>query len=178
MKDLILDDLGFELFIANENILSRVKEIAKEIDEFYINKEFVIICTLKGAFRFFSDLSFFMKSDPKVLFTKPSSYLGLKSSDIKLDLELNIEDVENKHILIIEDIIETGKTMQLLIQDLSKKDVKTFKIASLLTKPQILSNVLGIDYVGFEISNRFVVGYGLDYNELGRNLNDLYQLKD
>ncbi|BFP41877.1 hypothetical protein FGF1_27220 [Flavobacteriaceae bacterium GF1] len=171
-----LHDKYFEPFLSEAEIKAAVKKIAQEIAADYKNEVPIFVGVLNGAFMFVSDL---LKEYPhpcEVTFVKLSSYHGLTSTGIVETLLDVSEDIEGRSIIILEDIIDTGRTLQKLVHLFSKTHVKEFKIASLFYKSEIYNGEYTIDYVGLEIPTKFIVGYGLDYNELGRNLKEVYQL--
>jgi len=171
-----LHDEYFKPFLSEEEILTSVKKIADEIAADYKDETPIFVGVLNGAFMFVSD---FLKAYPhpcEVSFVKMSSYGGLTSTGIVQTLLDVSEDIEGRSVIILEDIIDTGRTLQELIHMFSNINVKEFKIASLFYKSEIYNGEYTIDYVGIEIPDKFIVGYGLDYNELGRNLREVYQL--
>ncbi len=171
-----LHDKYFEPFLNEAEIKAAVKKIAQEIAADYKNEVPIFVGVLNGAFMFVSDL---LKEYPhpcEVTFVKLSSYHGLTSTGIVETLLDVSEDIEGRSIIILEDIIDTGRTLQKLVHLFSNTHVKEFKIASLFYKSEIYNGEYTIDYVGLEIPTKFIVGYGLDYNELGRNLKEVYQL--
>jgi len=172
-----LHDKYFEPFFNENEIQQAVGKIADEIAEDYKEETPIFVGVLNGAFMFVSDL---LKAYPhpcEVTFVKLSSYSGLTSTGIVETLLDVSEDIEGRSIIILEDIIDTGRTLQQLVHLFSNTNVKEFKIASLFYKSEIYNGEYPIDYVGLEIPSKFIVGYGLDYNELGRNLKEVYQLK-
>ena len=167
---IFMDDL--EILINEEKIKARIKELANQISNDYTNEEIILVCILKGAIYFTTELSLQIKSNKVLLdFIKVSSYGSLTETsgkiDFKLDLSLNIE---NKNVIIVEDIIDSGLTLHYLYELLSKRNPKSLKICTLLDKPQRRIKQINVDYVGFQIDNKFVVGYGMDYDEKYRNL--------
>jgi len=171
-----LHDEYFKPFLSEEEILAAVKDLADKIAVDYKDETPIFVGVLNGAFMFVSD---FLKAYPhpcEVSFVKMSSYGGLTSTGIVQTLLDVSEDIEGRSVIILEDIIDTGRTLQELIHMFSNINVKEFKIASLFYKSEIYNGEYTIDYVGIEIPDKFIVGYGLDYNELGRNLNEIYQL--
>ena len=137
---------------------------------------FIII--LNGSFIFAADLLRALSIHAEMSFVKLSSYSGTTSSgNILTEIGLK-ENPEGRHIIIVEDIVDTGKTLFAFIPELEKRHPASIKIAALLSKPEALACDIKADYVGFEIANKFVVGYGLDYDGLGRNLPDVYELAD
>ena len=171
-----LHDKHFKPFLSEEQIQAAVKKIALEIAEDYRDETPIFVGVLNGAFMFVSDLMKHYPHDCEVSFVKLSSYQGLTSTGIVETLLDVSEDIEGRSVIIVEDIIDTGRTLQQLVHLFSDTNVKEFKIASLFYKSEIYNGEYTIDYVGIEIPSKFIVGYGLDYNELGRNLKEVYQL--
>lgn len=171
-----LHDKHFKPFLSEDEIQAAVKKIALEIAEDYQNETPIFVGVLNGAFMFVSDLMKQYPHDCEVTFVKLSSYQGLTSTGIVETLLDVSEDIAGRSVIIIEDIIDTGRTLQQLVHLFSDTNVKEFKIASLFYKSEIYNGEYTIDYVGIEIPSKFIVGYGLDYNELGRNLKEVYQL--
>ncbi len=173
-----LHDKFFKPFLSEEEILSAIERMALEIAADYKDSVPVFVGVLNGAFMFVSD---FLKAYPhpcEVSFVRLSSYQGLTSTGIVESLLDVPEEVEGKSVVILEDVIDTGRTLKQLVHLFSNTNVKEFKIASLFYKPSVYNGEYTIDYVGMEIPNNFIVGYGLDYNELGRNLRAVYQLNE
>ncbi len=172
-----LHDKSFEPFITKAELLAEVKSLGLKITKDYTNKDLIFIVVLNGAFMFASDL---LKNIPlpcEVSFVKVSSYQHMESSG-RVDELIGLNtDISNKHVVIIEDIVDTGITMEKLFVLLGKAKPATIEIASLLFKPEAFKGVHVPKYIGFSIPNAFVVGYGLDYNEHGRNLEEIYQYK-
>ncbi len=171
-----LHDKYFKPFISEEEIKVAIRKIATEIAADYKDEVPIFVGVLNGAFMFVADL---LKEYPhlcEVSFVKLSSYRGLTSTGI-VETLLDVPDsIEGKSVIIVEDIIDTGRTLQELVHLFSETNVKEFKIASLFYKSSVYKGEYPIDYVGIEIPNKFIVGYGLDYKELGRNLSSVYQL--
>jgi adenylate kinase len=171
-----LHDSYFDLFLSEEEILASVKKIANEIAEDYKDEVPIFVGVLNGAFMFVSDFLKFYPYPCEVSFVKLSSYSGLTSTGI-VETLLDVPDnIEGRSIIILEDIIDTGRTLQELVHLFSNTNVKNFKIASLFFKSEVYKGEYVIDYFGIKIPNKFIVGYGLDYNEQGRNLRGVYQL--
>ncbi|WP_019668181.1 adenylate kinase [Eudoraea adriatica] len=171
-----LHDKLFKPFLKEEEIQLAVERIAAEIVKDYKDEVPIFVGVLNGAFMFISDL---LKNYPhpcEVSFVKLASYRGLISTGIVETLLDLPENLEGRSVIIVEDIIDTGRTLQELVHLFAKTNVKEFKIASLFFKKEIYNGEYSIDYVGIEIPNKFIVGYGLDYKEQGRNLRDVYQL--
>lgn len=172
-----MHDKYFEPFFTEEEIQEAVHKIAMQIAEDYKNETPIFVGVLNGAFMFVADLMKAYSYPCEVTFVKLSSYQGLTSTGIVETLLDVSEDIEGRSVIILEDIIDTGRTLQQLVHLFSNTNVKEFKIASLFYKSEIYNGEYPIDYVGLEIPSKFIVGYGLDYNELGRNLKEVYQLK-
>lgn len=162
--------------ISKEELDSRVLQIASEISENYKTEPVLFIIVLNGSFIFASDLIRAMEIDCEVDFIKVASYAGDQSTGkIKFEKDLS-SDISGKNVIIIEDIIDSGITINFLKKLIENKNPKSLKIATLLLKPEVAKLNFEIDWVGFEISPEFVVGYGLDYKQKLRNLNAVYRL--
>jgi len=171
-----LKDKSFKPFIHADAIQQRIAELAQIIDEDCRDKKPVFLIMLKGAFLFAADLLKKIQSDCEIVFVRTSSYEGTQSSGkVKMVMPLK-ENLQGKDVIIIEDIIDSGKTLHEFLPYLQEQKPASVKIATLLFKPKSLQYIVHPDYIGFEIPEAFVVGYGLDYDELGRNLPDIYQL--
>ena len=160
-----------EVLIEEEKIEQRIKEIGKQIAAEYNGKEVILICLLKGAIYFATKLSQEIKNENVIMdFMKVSSYSGTESTGkIKLSLDIS-QNIENKDIIVIEDIVDTGLTLSYVCDYLKERNPKSVKICTLLDKKARRKKEVNVDYVGFEIDDLFVVGYGLDYDEKYRNL--------
>ena len=170
-------DKTFESFLEQEDIQNIVSQMAKEMD--ILKKEnplFIIV--LKGSFLFASDLLKALSFDAEITFMQIKSYQGTQSSGEIKDIMGVPMNLKERTIVIIEDIVDTGNTLEYLYNRLSKENPKKIHIASLLLKPDVYSKEIPIDFIGKEIPNHFVVGYGLDYEELGRTLPKIYKLKN
>lgn len=164
--------MKIKTLISSEELQKRIKEIGKQITEEYKNNEIVIICILRGAVYFATDLTKYIDSNNLIMeFMQVSSYGNMKETTgelkIKKDLDVNIE---GKNVIIVEDIIDSGFTMLNLKKYLLSKNPETLKVCTLLDKKDRRKVEVEADYVGFEIPNKFVLGYGLDYEEYYRNL--------
>lgn len=169
--------VGGMVLITKDQIQQRVKELAQQINFDYRNKELVVIGVLKGAYAFLADLVKELKSDISIDFVQIQSYEGTESSgNIELKKEITI-NIHRKHVLIVEDILDTGMTLSNLLVYLSVLDPLSVKIAVLLDKPARRQVAIKADYVGFKIQNKFVYGYGLDYKEKFRNLQEIRVLE-
>lgn len=157
--------------ISKKQINLRVKELANSIYEKYKDEEVVFVCTLKGAVFFACDLLKEYKGDARLEFIRVSSYNGKHSTGkIELNLAISKENIANKNVIIIEDIIDTGNTLYYLKDYINNMNPKSFAICALLDKKEKRQVQIDADYFGFEIDDLFVVGYGLDYNQKYRNL--------
>ncbi len=159
------------VLITKEQIALRVQELAQQINKDYAGKQYVLVCTLRGAVMFFSDLFRNLKGDVEADFIAVSSYgAGTNTSgEVKLVKDLSAP-VTGKHIIIVEDIVDTGVTLSYLKKLLQARSPESVKICSLLDKPSRRKVNLTADYIGFEIENEYVVGYGLDFDQKMRNL--------
>ena len=164
-----------KILITEEEIKKRVKELAKEIDRDYEGKEPLIVSVLSGSYMFTADIMREISLPLSVNFIYASSYGTGTSSTGKVTEVIGInKDLTGRCIVIIEDIVESGLTMQRLLEILAAHNPSEIHIASLLVKPEMLKVPLNIEYVAMNIPNDFIVGYGLDYDQLGRNLKDIY----
>lgn len=170
-------DKAFEKFIKAEDISKRIKAMSSEICADYKDKEPLFIAILNGSFMFAADLMKEVDISAKISFVKVASYTEMESSgNVKQLIGLN-EPIFKKDVVVIEDIVDTGKTMKQIVDEFNSLGASSVEIISLLRKPESLVEEIEVKYVGFDIPNKFVVGYGLDYDGLGRNLKDIYQLK-
>jgi hypoxanthine phosphoribosyltransferase len=153
-----------EALIPEDEITMRIEALGKAITRDFENEELVVICVLKGAFMFCSDLIKQVNLPIKLEFISLSSYGDSTNSSGNVRLEMDITaNIEGKNVLIVEDIVDTGLTIKTLMDMLSVRKPKSVKLASLLFKPVKLKHKVTIDYLGFEIEDKFVIGYGLDY---------------
>lgn len=170
-------DLEFERLIDQDTIQNRIADLAARLNADYEDKNPIFIGVLNGCFLFIADLIKHVTIPCEVTFTKLASYYGgtATSGKIREDIDL-IVDIRNRHIIIIEDIVDTGNTLHYLVEKLYVRKPASIRVCSLLLKPlSIEISVEELEYVGFQIENEFVVGYGLDYKEQGRNLLDIYR---
>ncbi|NET36947.1 MAG: hypoxanthine phosphoribosyltransferase [Cyanothece sp. SIO1E1] len=173
-----IKNLSFTSYITEAQIRTRIQALAADMKERYDGLQPIFLGVLNGAFIFAADLLRATDFESVISFIKLSSYRGMKSSGkVASVIGLDI-DIKGRHVIIVEDIIDTGNTMHSFIPELKALEPASIALASLLVKPEALQHDIPIDYVGFEIPNRFVVGYGLDYDGLGRQLKDIYQLAE
>ncbi len=158
-----------KVLIDEKKLHNRVKELALQIEKDYKGKEINLICILKGSIFFTTDLAKYIKKNVRIDFLRVASYSGEESKKVQLIADL-LPDIKNKDVIIVEDIIDSGKTMNYLIPYLNKMNPKSIKVCTLLDKPSRRVIPFIADYVGFEIEDYFVLGYGLDYNQDYRNL--------
>jgi hypoxanthine phosphoribosyltransferase len=178
MQPIKLHDKQFEIYLPEADIQQIVKEIADKINRDYQGLNPLFISILNGSFMFAADLFKHLTIDSEICFIKLASYKGMKSSGHIITAIGLDQDLYNRHVIIIEDIVDTGKTLDVFLPKLHHQQPASLKIAALLHKPEATEKPITIDYLGFSIPNKFVVGYGLDYDGLGRNLKEIYQLKD
>ena len=172
-----LHDKFFEPYIGHFDLQQRIKELGAQICADYHAEDIYLLVVLSGAYRFAADLSASINLNTEIGFVKISSYAGLSNTGSMATHLPIVDDLTGKNVLLVEDIVDTGNTLEHLLQLPALQVAKSVKIASLLFKPDAYKKQYFIHYQGFVISDLFVVGYGLDYNGLGRNLNDIYQLK-
>ena len=177
MERVKLDDREFDLFIPYAQIKSAIKDIATKINSELEGEDVLFICILNGSFMFSAELlQEITIENSEITFLKLSSYEGTDTTgSIKELIGLN-EPVEGRTLVVLEDIIDTGITIVEVMELLKSHNPKDVKIATMLLKPEKFGNKMPIDYVGIEIGNDFIVGFGLDYNRKGRNLKDIYKV--
>lgn len=171
-------DKEFKLYIKQEEIETVIKDIANQINVEYKDKNPLLLVMLNGAFMFASQLFKELTIDCETSFVKYASYDGTQSTcEVKELIGLN-SSLEGRDVIIIEDIIDSGFTMRCLLQKLEAMKVSSVKIATMLFKPNAFKFDYKIDYIGMNIGNEFIVGYGLDYNQHGRNYGSIYKVID
>ncbi|MEX2350785.1 MAG: hypoxanthine phosphoribosyltransferase [Flavobacteriaceae bacterium] len=173
-----LHDKTFVPFISKKTIATAVQKMAQKIAADLNGEVPVFIGVLNGAFMVVSDLMRVYPGNCEVSFVKMASYEGLKSTGTVNALIGINENFEGRTVILVEDIVDTGNTLESLHEMFSNEKVKALKTATLFFKPEAYKKELKIDYTGIEIPNKFIVGYGLDYDGLGRNLPEVYQLKN
>ncbi len=169
-------DKTFEPYINRAQIDTRVAELGAQISTDYEGKRPLIIAILNGSFIFAADLFRALTVEAEISFIKLASYKGTSSTGNVVTAIGMEEKLSGRHVIILEDIIDTGRTLHSFLPEILQRGPASLKIATFLSKPEALQHDVKADYVGFEISNNFVVGYGLDYDGLGRNLPELYTL--
>jgi len=173
-----LHDKQFVPFISAQEIDFAIAKIAALVEDDFADETPVFIGVLNGSFMVVSDFMKHYKSPCEVSFIKMASYEGTSSTnDVKHLIGLD-QDLTGRTVVVIEDIVDTGNTLVALKELFKKQNVKHFKIATLFFKPEAFQQDIKIDYIGIRIPNKFIVGFGLDYDGLGRNLPSIYQLKD
>ncbi len=158
-------------FVTQEDMRRRIEELGRQIASDYEGKELILVGILKGAFAFYADLARAIRAPLRVDFLIVTSY-GSKaktSGKVKMVTDLT-EDIKGRDVLLVEDIVDSGLTAQYLVKTLSKRKPRSIKLCALLSKPERRKIAVKVDYIGFEISNKYVVGYGLDYQQQYRNL--------
>jgi len=169
-----VNDLDFRPFISDQDIQNRIKQIAAQINYDLKNESPLFLGILNGSFMFAADLMKEVNIKSEITFVKLASYDGLQSTgDVKTRIGLE-KPVKGRTVVIVEDIIDSGKTMHEMLEVLKKEEPDRIIIATLLLKPDAMQYDIDVDYVGFKVPNDFLVGYGLDYDGLGRNLKDIY----
>ena len=178
MTTVDIKDKSFSISITEEEIRAAVTRIAAKINSDLDGENPIFICVLNGAFMFASDLLKEITIDCEISFVKMASYEGTQSTEnVKTLIGLN-EDLKDREIIIVEDIVDTGITIDTIIDQVKQYDPTDVKIATLLFKPEAYRKDIFIDYVALEVPDDFLIGYGLDYNGLGRNLRDIYTLME
>ena len=178
METVKLHDKYFKIFIDKDEIATAVKNIANRINEDCVYDVPLFLSVLNGSFMFTSDLLKNVHIPCELSFIKLASYSGLGTTGKVNELIGLNESINGRNVIILEDIVDTGITLEMLIDALEKYEVKSIKVATLLFKPKAYQKSKHIDYVGIEVGNEFLVGYGLDYNARGRNLADIYKIID
>jgi len=175
MNSVQIEDKDFEIFLENDQINKRTRLIGIQLNVDYEDRCPIIIGVLNGSFVFMADLLKEIDISCEIAFIRVSSYKGTGSTG-KIKETFGLPDnLHNRDIIVVEDIVDTGLTLKYILEKVRLQDPASVKVCSLLLKPAaLLAPVPELEYIGFEIPNEFVVGYGLDYNGLGRNLKDIY----
>lgn len=170
-----LHDLLFVTLLREEQVQERVQEIGAELSQAYRGKKPLFISILSGAFVFAADLIRAFGGDCEIGFVKLASYSGTRSSgDVQTVMGLE-KDLRGRHLIVVEDIVDTGRTLHFFLNHLRAQEPASICTVTFLRKPEAAEFPVHVDHVGFDIDDRFVVGYGLDYDGLGRNLRGIYQ---
>lgn len=175
MQTIKIHDKVFEISILHEEIRASIRRVAMKINDDLAGKTPIFVCILNGSFMFAADLLKEITLPCEVSFVKMASYHGTKSSGIVKELIGFNESLKGRSIIIVEDIVDSGNTMEEIMVKLNELGVEEVKIATLLLKPDAYKKDIPLDYVGLSIENDFIVGYGLDYDGHGRNLRDIYK---
>jgi hypoxanthine phosphoribosyltransferase len=178
MKEIQILDKKFSEYLTEKVIQNRIDELAKQVNEELAGKEVVFLGILNGAFLFAADLFRRIDFPARISFVKLASYQGTSSSGSIKELIGWNEDINNKTIVVVEDIVDTGNTLERIVDELVIRKAAEIRIAALLYKPAAYTKDIPLHYIGFEIPNNFVVGFGLDYDGFGRNLPAVYTLVD
>ena len=176
MNEIRVLDKSFREYLSENEITDRIKVLAGEINRDFRGREVVFLGILNGAFLFAAELFKRIDLKAQISFVKLASYEGTGSSGTVKELIGWNEDIKNKEIIITEDIVDTGVTLERIFDELTIRKVAGIKVATLLLKPDAYKKKMPVDYVGFRIPNEFVIGYGLDYNGYARNLPSIYIL--
>jgi hypoxanthine phosphoribosyltransferase len=176
MEMIRVHDKVFKEYLAADLIQQRVCELAIQINADYANKKPLFLAILNGSFMFAADLFKQIKLDAEISFIKIASYQGMRSSGQVMTAIGMDQDLHGREVIVVEDIVDTGKTLHHFLPSLRQLEPASIRIATFLHKPEATNFSVPLDYVGFSIPNKFVVGYGLDYDGLGRNFGALYQL--
>ena len=176
MSTVKLHDKTFDIYLSEETIQQKVQELANTLNKEYDGKRPLFIAILNGSFMFAADIFKRLTIEAEICFIKLASYRGMKSSGSVITAIGLDQDLFDRDVVIIEDIVDTGKTLNEFLPKLDHQQPKSLRIAALLHKPDAIKYPLHIDYLGFSIPNKFVVGYGLDYDGLGRNLKEIFKL--
>jgi hypoxanthine phosphoribosyltransferase len=173
-----IHDKHFKPFISAKKIAKRVAEMGQQITEEYRGKRPILLSVLNGSFVFAADLARVIDTECEITFVKLTSYKGTSTTgNVQTVLGLDM-DLKGRHIIIVEDIVDTGNTLYNFTQGLIESEPASIAIATCFFKPDALSYPLSLGYIGFEIPDKFIVGYGLDYDGLGRNLPAVLQLSE
>ena len=177
MQRVTLKDKTFVPYITSDKILGSVKQMAQKINTDLANDMPLFLVVLNGSFMFAADLLKEVIIPCEISFIKLASYHGTSSTGTVTEMIGLTEEIKGRTVVVVEDIVDTGVTLEKLIVLLNKKEVKQIKVASFLLKPEAYKKNITVDYVGMEIPNDFVVGYGLDYDGLGRNMKEMFVLE-
>ena len=178
MKKVKLHDKQFKLFINYEIIISKIENLVSALNKNYADKKPIFLCVLNGSFLFASELIKRFNHECEVSFVKLSSYQGLNSTgNIKNLIGIN-DNLEERNIIIVEDIVDTGYTIYSVMEEIKNHKPKSVEVATLLFKPKSYKKKIQINYAAINVGNEFLVGFGLDYNGIGRNLEDIFIIEE
>ena len=178
MADIQVKDKLFEPYLTASDIKAQVQRLAAEINRDYEGKKPLFIAILNGSFMFSADLFKAIQIDAEICFIKLASYKGTKSTGQVITAIGLDTDIHARHVIILEDIVDTGKTLNEFLPKLKHQQTASLELAVLLHKPEATRFPVPIKYLGFSIPDKFVLGYGLDYDGLGRNIPEIYKLKE
>lgn len=168
----------FKELIPGDEVLEKINFLAKSISEEYKGLDPLILGVLNGSYLFFAELTKALDFEAQIGFIRYQSYAGTSSTgEFKITLPLP-EEIRGRHVIIVEDIIDTGATLKKIMEDAASLEPASVEIATMLIKPKVFRNKYPVKYIGFEIPDKFVIGYGLDYDGRGRNLGDIMVLAD
>ncbi|MFT3681533.1 MAG: hypoxanthine phosphoribosyltransferase [Ferruginibacter sp.] len=176
MSIIQVHDKKFQPYISADQIDDRIKAVAEQMNKDYAGLKPIFIAILNGSFMFASDLFKYISIEAEICFIKLASYKGTKSTgNVITSIGLD-EPLSGRHVVILEDIVDTGNTLNKFLPQLLVQQPASLKITALLQKPEALEHPITVDYLGFSVPNKFLLGFGLDYDGLGRNLAEIYQL--
>ncbi|UOG76018.1 hypoxanthine phosphoribosyltransferase [Hymenobacter tibetensis] len=170
-----LHNKQFEPYLSAERLMAAITELAVQLNQEYANKTPLFVAVLNGSFMFAADLMKAMHIPCEISFIRVASYQGTSSTGKVQEVLGLTEDIAGRHVVVLEDIVDTGHTMKMLLDTLGAQAPASLEVATLFMKPECLQHELAIRYVGLSIPNDFIVGYGLDYDGLGRNYPDVYK---
>lgn len=173
-----IEDKKFELYLSEEEIQKSIKEVAKRLNTDYKGEEVIFVGVLNGAFMFAADLLKDIELQCEISFVKVTSYKGTSSTGKVHELIGLSTDIKDKHVIILEDIVDSGLTLSKLYSMIDHNAPKSVEVATLLYKPEAFKGKYPPKYYGIKIPNAFIVGYGLDYLEFGRNSRDIFKIKE
>ena len=176
MSIIRVHDKDFEPYLPAEEITEKIQGIARKVDTDYAGKKPLFVAILNGSFMFASDLFKAITIEAEICFIKLASYKGTKSTGQVITAIGLDTDMHGRHVIILEDIVDTGKTLSEFLPQLEHQQPASLKIAALLHKPEATVYPIKVDYLGFSVPNKFLLGYGLDYDGLGRNIPSIYKL--
>ena len=176
MESVTIREKKFIIALTAEEIQRRISELGKQISKDLQGKRPLFICVLNGSFMFAADLFKHISTEAEIAFIKVSSYAGTQSTGEVKHLMGITEILSGRTVVVVEDIVDTGDTAVYLLDEIRKQNPEKILFASLLLKPNALKHPIHIDYLGFEVPNDFLIGYGLDYDGLGRNFQEIYKL--